>query len=162
MDDMLEQARTECAQMSGAQTALNESAKAVVKLLTTVDADVESGSMDLQTAKMAKLYVNRAVAILENMARHTSNLIMTANGKVTALEKAVQSVSSYQETERVKMQVTLSELETTPNVSEPAARPGLSIKERRQAEDRINAPPVAAVVTPIDLIKKRGRPKRKP
>jgi hypothetical protein len=145
MDDLLEQAKSEVAQLAGAQTALNESAKAVAKLLTAVDADVDGGMYDLQTAQTAKLYVNRAVAVLENLARQTSNMVLAANGKVTAFEKSVQSVSTYQDAEKGRLKAVLATLaapveppgdspkaETSADV---ATRPGSSIKERRRAEE---------------------------
>ena len=146
MDDLLEQARNEVAQMSGAQAALNESAKAVAKLLVAVDADVNGGLLDLQQAKFAKLYVNRAVSVLENLARHTSNMMMTANGKVTAFEKSVQSVSSYQEAEKTRLKTALTEIATERSSDPVASRPGQSIKERRLAEEAAAA--AAAVVVP--------------
>lgn len=160
MDDLLEQARTEVAQMSGAQAALNESAKAVAKLLVTVDSDVDGGLLDLQQAKFAKLYVNRAVSVLENLARHTSNMMMTANGKVTAFEKSVQSVSSYQEAEKTRLKTALTEIATEGSLDPVASRPGQSIKERRLAEDAAAVAPATAAVVPV--AKPAAKAKRRP
>lgn len=169
MDDLLEAAKNEVAQASGAQAALNESAKAVAKLLAVVDTDITGGLLDLEQAKFAKLYVNRAVAVLENLARHTSNMLMTANGKVAAFEKSVQSVSVYQEAEKTKMRQVLEAPaaaatdEGAVPVVEHVTRPGMTLKERRLAEERNQAapePPVVVVV-PEKKTPKRGRPKRR-
>jgi hypothetical protein len=160
LDDLLEQARTEVAQMNGAQTGMNEGARAVAKLLTAVDSDIDNGVMDLQQAQMAKLYVNRAIAVLENLARHMGNLVLAANGKVTAFDKAVASVKTYQDAEQVRLASALAQAatEAATGATTTSHRPEKTIKQLRLDEAAVKPVPVAA---PVPTPKKRGRPPKR-
>lgn len=136
IDDLLEQAKSEVAQTNGAQMALNEGAKAVAKLMAAVDGEIDSGLLDLPTAKVAKQYVGRAVAMLENLSRHMGNLTLAANGKVDAYSKAVASVKTYQDAEQVRLQGALAQVAAAgAEVGTAAApRPGKTIKQLRLDE----------------------------
>jgi hypothetical protein len=140
MDDLLAQAHQEVQNTSGALAALQEATKAVAKLLDIIDTDIANDVLNLETSKPVELYVNRAVAILENLSRHTGNMQMTANGRVHAFEKAVQSISTYQETERSRLRTMLANIEKAGNSDNPdATRPAELLKNQRLTEENIPA-----------------------
>lgn len=131
MDDLLDQARQEIHNTSGALAALNEAIRAVAKLLDIADGDLATETLHTEAVKPVKLYINRAIAILENLSRHTGNMQMTANGRVQAFEKAVQAVKTYQETERERLHHVIANIEK----SAEATRPATTVKEQRLTEE---------------------------
>jgi cell division FtsZ-interacting protein ZapD len=135
MDDLLEQARQEVQNTSGALAALNEATRAISKLLDIAEEDITNETLDIAAGKSVSFYINRAITILENLSRHTGNMQITANGRVQAYERAVQSVSAYQETERDRLRALLAHIEKTGKDNTEATRPDPSLKEQRLAEE---------------------------
>jgi len=108
MDDLLESAQAEVNKCLGAKAALLSAAKTVGHLSGHIDKDVEGGLFDEEASVLIKRYVARAVSGLENLAQSSGNQHLIAIGRVQALEKAVESIKKFQDSERAKMAVKLA------------------------------------------------------
>lgn len=140
IDDLLEETMREVDQAAGAHTAFIEAAKAVAKLHTHVDADLETETYALDVGARIKQYITRATVLLENLAQQTSNIHKTALGKKQAFEKTIQSIKTFQDHETTKLKATLATQQSTSETSEAVKQElprKLSIKEQRLAEEKI-------------------------
>jgi len=135
VDDLLEEAQREAYRASGAQAALLEAAKVIQKLHGYIDDDVDKGVCDLVAAKLAKIYVTRAMAAVESMSQRANNIQVAAQGRTQGLEAVVRSVKTYHDVEKAKSDVpdAPTDVPRIPGTSE-SPRPAGTIKQRRQAE----------------------------
>jgi hypothetical protein len=146
MDDLREGAQAEVHQAAGAQAALQEASKAVHRLNDHVAADLEGHLYGDDVASRVKLYIGRAVAALDTLAQRASNMQMTANGRVQALTVAVQSVKTFQDAEKIKMERDV----------EAEARELTSLKDRRLAEEASAPAVVPATAKKRSTVKRRA------
>jgi hypothetical protein len=153
VDDLLEEAQREAYRASGAQAALLDAAKMIQKLHEHVDKDVSDGAYDLVAAKWAKVYVTRAMAAVESMSQRANNIQLAAQGRVQGLQEVVRSVKSFHDLEVAR--AAAPPPVNVPGTGEPA-RPGPTVKEIRQAEDREKADTVPPPAPP----KKKRKPRK--
>lgn len=149
MDDLLDEAQGEVHRAMGGQSALMEAVKQVQLLHGHVDKDIDESKYDLDVGSKIKLYVTRAVTILESMSQQLSNVQFTKRGKVEALQRVVHQIKSIQDAEKTK----LESLQTVPPENQLANKervigqhPGQSLKDLRLAESTKNV--TAPAITP--------------
>jgi len=166
IEDSFEAAKKEMCRQEGAVGAFVQAAKACEQLCEHVDKDVEEGKIEsLEVAVVVKRWITRTADIQRNLQRRAENLGMAAAGKVSALEQTVALVSKYRQIEEVKLQAARLISPDDPSAAEVTRRPGLSIKERRLAEqeaeraeaEKLLVPPAP----PAPPAKRRGRPAKK-
>jgi len=144
IDDLLDEATRELYQAGGAQTAFVESAKAVAKLFEHVNKDLDLELYPLDVGAKIKLYITRAVTLLENLGHQSNNLQIAAHGRKQALSKVITTIKTYQDSEKNKIPAPLpvEELTVKDSLITVEDRPKPTIKERRLAEERELAPVV--------------------
>ena len=166
LDDSLEAATKDLYRLEGAAQAFRQAAQSVESLAKHVDAEMDAGKFDLEAAKLIKRYVERAHQMMTNLTMQADNNRMAQTGKVAGAEAAVQLVKKFRDEEERKadlLRAAIAARAAEPAVAEPAQeeglrpvglRPGMSIKERRLAEEAAAAQSTATVEP---LKKKRGR-----
>lgn len=157
VDDMLDAAKRDLERSIGAQSALTEGAKLVQSLHAVADKEIDQGALDLETAKKVKQFVTRAVVALEMLAQKATNIQQVSHGRVQGLQAAVSSVKTFSDQAEAARAALVSEPSegeqtlTPASGSEARPAPGLTIKQRRLAEDG------KAVETPPARKRKRRR-----
>jgi len=94
MDDALEEARKEVHLAHGAHTGLLQIAKKVQELSAHVDKDLDEGKFEamessLDIAKYVKVYIQRAVAVVESGAKTFEQRHLMAQGRESAFAQSV-------------------------------------------------------------------------
>jgi hypothetical protein len=160
LDDTLEAAQKDVLRFEGAIQAFLQASQAVEGLLSHVDKDIDEGKLDLQVAAEIKKYLVRASQVSAVLAKQAENNRLVHSGRVLAMEMSVKIVKKFQEDEATKVanfKKALSEgtiVEETSGFTPtaggprpvPGIRPGMSIKERRLAEEAAAAAEVTSVV----------------
>lgn len=126
VEDLLEAAQRDCERSVGAITALNEVAKYIGSLHGVVDKEIEAGTCDLPTGQKAKLYVTRAMAAAETLAKKYSNLQQVSDGRAQGLKAAISTIKKAHDEAKAQA---LAPVEA----SNGEAR--VSIKQKRLLED---------------------------
>lgn len=160
IEDSLEAAGREMQRQEGAVTAFAQAAKACEMLCEVVNKDLDEGKItSMELAEAAKLWLTRAANAQRNLGRQAENLVMAASGKVAALESAVAIIAKYRHAEQLKV-AAARVLETETPAAAPAVevRPGMSIKERRQLEERAATTPPTSELPVVE--KRRAAKKR--
>ncbi len=89
IESMVASAKNEVVIHSSQKEAFVLGARQVEPLLAFVDAEVEKGVFDLETAKHVKRYVQRAVIILESLGKRAENSALEATGRIRGIEDCV-------------------------------------------------------------------------
>lgn len=162
MDDLLEGARKEVLRCDGAVSGLQQCAKAVGELTPHVDRDVDEGKYDLETAKQIKLYLSRAIQVVQNLGMNASNQRMLSAGQVQMAEVAVSVTKKMYDGEMQKS-AAIAAAEASPVSADGRGRvvgmhPSATIKEQRLAEEAAPAvvPQVAQGTATAPARKKPG------
>lgn len=155
IEDTLEAARKDVATCEGKMLAFLEGAKAVEGVITLLQRDIDSGSVELEVGNKIRDYLTRGVQTLQQLGIQATTIRHSASGKVQGLEQTVRLLKQLSDVEQAKIDK-LRELEAAPPpeaTSEPApVHQFVSIKEQRLME----AAPVEDEVLP----KRRGRKPR--
>lgn len=169
MDDLLEGAQKEILRCEGAALGLLQCNKAVNDLMGHVDSDVNDGKYDhiteaLEVAKLVKLYISRAVQIVANLGMNANNQKMIVTGQIQAMQMAVAVTKKMHEAEMAKASAIVEAEQHPEDIDlrgrQAGVRPPISLKERRLAEERVEASvPQLSVVSPTNGKGKRGRRK---
>jgi len=160
LDDTLESVQKDVLRFEGATQAFLQAAQAVEALLTHVDKDIAEGKFGLEVAGDIKKYLVRASQVSANLAKQAENNRLIHSGRVQAMEMSVKIVKKFQEDEATKVANFKKALSEGAIVEEasglgpalggprpvPGIRPGMSIKERRLAEEAASAAEVTSVV----------------
>jgi hypothetical protein len=149
LDDMLEAQVRELHRFEGAVTAFRTGALAVEGLEKAVDRELDEGAIpDLETASLLKKYTGRMHQVLTNLAMQADNNRLMQTGKISAMQGAVEVTRKFREEEMNRAVTLRSALEQNKArtsdhvVASPEDRPGLSIKERRLAEEASEEDPL--------------------
>jgi len=109
LDDQLEAAGAEVHRYEGAKEALKQAAKALESLMSHVDKDLDEGKYEelvtagpLKIAETVKLYVQRSMAAVQNLAISAETNGFVARGKAQALQLAVKTAKDVYDTEAKK------------------------------------------------------------
>lgn len=78
---LIEVAERKTAQAAGAKAALAKHAKDLESLQRHADSELEKSIPDLESLKLVKTYIGRAIAATQNAARHYENLEQLAVGE---------------------------------------------------------------------------------
>lgn len=139
VEDAMEVAKRELAVLEGRQAAFADGAKAVEALLGHVDKDVEAGTYDLLVADHVKRYIQRGAQALINLAQQAANYRIAQTGVVRGFDTTVKLLKGIIEEEERKKQAALT-AEADSKAQRPVGEhPGLSVKERRLAEEAMQA-----------------------
>lgn len=134
------------ARQEGVAAGFQQGATSVGDLFTHVDKDITEGKLDLEQAKLVKLWITRAHAALGNLHQQSSNHLFITKGKIEATKVSLDALQKKVDAERGKLQqmlrpVLVSEPVTNDEAPEsptekPAERVGpVSLKTRRIQED---------------------------
>jgi hypothetical protein len=104
----------------------------VVALSVHVDKEVDEDKLDLEQAKLVKLWLSRAVQATHNLFLNAQNQVLVTQGKVNGLTSVVALTKKYKDEEEMKVRVAVAQVES--HKREPEGRPGPTIKEQRLAE----------------------------
>ena len=134
-EDALEGAQTRASEARGSVSAFSQGARAAAALEAHVDRDVEEGKLSLEEAKIAKLWLGRSRAALENLGRQAEGLVLMTEGELRAWRATVEISKKTHELELAKVpRARLAPLEeVAPAAPDAGRRP--SVKERRLAAE---------------------------
>jgi hypothetical protein len=175
IEDSLEAAKKDMYRQEGAVTSFGQAAKACEMLCEVVNKDLDEGRVaSMELAEAIKLWLTRAANAQRNLARNAENGGMSAGGKVTALEGAIALIAKYRQVEQLKIaqaRVAVPAPQSGEASVHAARFPGMPIKERRLAEERLAQAPEPvidppepdppAAVTILPPAKRKGRPPSK-
>lgn len=130
LDDMLEAAKQEEHRAEGAIGAAEKSMQRVLMLSTAVDNDLDEGGLALEVATATKKYLAKAHAAVADLHKESQNRRMMARGMVMGMLKSVQVTKALHDQEQAKAN---GSGRASSDEEEPR-RPGLSLKQQRQAE----------------------------
>lgn len=148
----LEQAKKDYHLAQGANVGLVQTIKKVEALAKHVDQDLDEGKLDvtspLEVAKHIKVYLQRAVAVLQSSAMTFEQRTLMAQGAVSAFERHVAATKKIYDNELQKIKAVQSaeteEQETPQNSNGRSShvvgvRPGMTVKQRRMvaAQNRL-------------------------
>jgi hypothetical protein len=160
LDDQLETANSEVQRYEGAKEALKQAVKALEGLMSHVDKDVDEGKYNelagelgpLKIAELVKLYIQRSMSSVQNMAIGAETNGFVARGKVQALQMAVKAAKDVYDTEAKKKAAIAAVkdgtmIEDRPEGVHPGQMSAVQDLEARRAEARaakgVENPPVA-------------------
>lgn len=175
LDDYLDANTKDMYRLEGGVTALRAASLSLDGLMKVVDKEMDEGKFDLEQAAHIKKFVQRAAQMVLNLALQHENNRIAQTGRVAALDGAVSIARKFKEEESKKVEALrlalaqnkitadgeVVEGEELEGARIPGLRPGMTVKERRLAEDAAVGEGVE-VPTPsiVPTIKKRGRPKK--
>jgi hypothetical protein len=146
MDDALEAAAKDVHLAQGAQSGLLQTEKKLAALAAHVDKDLDEGKLDLDSsleiAKIIKVYIQRAVAVVHSDAMSYEQRVFIAQGRMLAFEQNVKLTKKMYDMESRKASA-IRDAESTgddPSKSNGqgrhvGVRPAAPIKQRRLAEE---------------------------
>lgn len=147
IDDSLEQAKKDYSVAQGANAGLIQTVKKVEALGNHVDQDLDEGKYEsmgpLEVAKIIKVYLQRAVAVMRSDAMSFEQRRLMAQGRVTAFEQTVAMTKKLHDIETRKIEVIrkdeveVAEESSGSNGRATGIHPGMTIKQRRIAEERL-------------------------
>lgn len=156
VEELLEGAERDAQRAHGAATALREHAVHLVQISAAVDAETGKSIPDLETAKLIKKWLSKAVIATENASQHQRNLELSFLGAMAGhksthdlLQKMSGQLAAKQEEVQKGIEsgaVTVDadgNLEAKPGAPRPVGvRPAPSVKTQRQAEAQAEKKPV--------------------
>jgi hypothetical protein len=143
MDDALEAAAKDVHLAQGAHAGLLQTEKKVAALAVHVDKDLDEGKLDLDSsleiAKIIKVYIQRAVAVVHSDAMSYEQRVFMAQGRMSAFEQNVKLAKKMYDMESRKADA-VREAESDPSKSNGqgrhvGVRPAATIKQQRLAEE---------------------------
>jgi len=156
IDDSLEQAKNDVHVAQGASVGLIQTVKKVEGLGVHIDKDLDEGKYEsigsLEVAKIAKMYLQRAVAVMRSDAMSFEQRRLMAQGRVTAFEQTVALTKKLHDIETRKIEAIRDAENEIANESSGSngrdrrvysdsraigIHPGMTIKQRRIAEERL-------------------------
>lgn len=151
MDDALEAARGQVKYCEGGNVLLLLAQRKVQALAQLVDDDLDGKGegliKDLETAKLVKKYITRAVTIIGSDAAGAANAKLVATGHVQAYEMAIKGLKKKVDLETAKVAQAKKNAETVlkGGAFDDASRgtgqaPQPGIKMRRLAEEAADKP----------------------
>lgn len=143
-DDMLESARREEMRHEGSHAALTIASKKVLELSSHVDRDLDSEAFSnidspLAIAAIVKKYISRACAVIDSGAIAAENHRLISQGKIRALELVVDNTKKLHNLELTKIEQKKEVILNDDRGHVTGSHPGVSIKDRRNAESRMEA-----------------------
>lgn len=151
LDDNLETVTKDMHKSDGIVSALSQAVGIVDALNREADKEINEGNMDLEVGSKVRSYLSRASSTLNAQLKAAEQNKNVIAGKVQAFQHAVQVTKKYKDEEMSKLQVLQAALAKgflrqddsgeTVKSDENSARPdgvhpGLSLKQRRIAEER--------------------------
>jgi len=145
LDDMLEAQTKDLYRHEGMVTAFRTGATAVENLEKFIDAEMDEGKIELETAAHIKRWVGRTRHALTNLSMQADNNRIMQTGKISAMEAAVAATKKFKEEEMARastLRVALQAKQAAGDhvVADEVGRPGMTIKEQRLAEEAAEAP----------------------
>ena len=154
VDDKLEAARKEQQQLLGQRAAFSAGHRMVLQLHQAVDAEIVDGKLDLTQAELAKKWVTRASAVLQNMGLKAEASTLTTQGKVEALESVVVDLKRRHHTEMERVNALPPPEQSLASRLE-GEHPGPPLKEARAQEPIPESVPEVEAPPPPARIKRK-------
>lgn len=105
LDDNLEGAQRDFYRTEGASIALKQAINSYDTLVLSVDKELdENDSLDLETVKIIKKYLEKGRALLGGLQQTAENNKIVQSGKVQGFELAVSVAKKYRDEEVMKIQ----------------------------------------------------------
>lgn len=175
IEEMLDGAERKAHETGGAKKAMQVHAKSLMGIAAAVDEEVEKSIPDLETAKLVKTWVMKAVIATENMAAHLANVEMQALGEAIgyrAVHDHVQKVVKEIDDGKANFlkaiedgSVVLEEDGEAQAVGRgprlPGVRPAPSIAQQRKAEEAKQNEPTTEPATESTVVVLDKKPKTK-
>lgn len=175
IEELLEGAERDAQRAHGAATALREHAVNLLQISAAVDQETGKSIPDLETAKLIKKWLSKAVMATENASQHQRNLELSFLGAVAGhrsthdvLQKMSKQITAKQtEVEKgVENGAVTTDadgnLEAKPGAQRPVGvRPAPTVKAQRQAEETKKKKPVKRQPAKKKVTKKKATTKRK-
>jgi hypothetical protein len=149
VEELLESAEKDAQRAHGAAAALRSHINNLLQISSLVDAEIGKEVPDLETAKMIKKWLGRAIVATENAAQHQKNVELSFLGAVSGhktthdiLQKMSKQLADAQADieEGVRsgaVVITDGTAEAVPGARRPSGvRPAASIKAQRLAEEK--------------------------
>jgi len=139
VEDLLEGAQQNKAQLEGGKLALFQAAKNLQKLSEFADRELEEEKIkDLETLTIVKQYITRAVASVSSLARQYENREISVSGEADFGNKVVKLLKKLFDEEAAKAErISVAQSEVLTVRDRPVgARPGLSIAQQRRQEEQ--------------------------
>lgn len=131
LDDLLEEAQNERLRADGASSALVQASKAITRLTSLVDDDVEKKRYDDDTAAKVKEYLDRCAVLIDSMALNTRNHRIATVGRGEAFDVVVKVLKKEHDAEIEKRSALSDNAEKRPI----GQRPADTLKQQRLSED---------------------------
>jgi hypothetical protein len=167
LDDQLEAAKLEYSSLDGSKKAFAFGKSKVEELTAHIDKDTRDGTLDVEQSTLAKRWVLRAVAVLQNLGVQSEVQSYQAQGKIIALEKSVGIVKTLHDNEKALLDsvVALEKAVADGTVEvedlrRPVARsvgdhPGDPLADRR--EETASVPEVEQAIEEAESTQKKRR-----
>jgi hypothetical protein len=149
VEDLIDSAEARAHEARGAKTAIRAHVKNLLAISTAADQEVGKSIPDLETLKLVKEWLGKAIAATDNLAGHLENVELQIRGEVVGqkaihdhIQKMVKMIDGTEE--RIKEAITSGEvvaakggLETAPGARRMmGVHPGSTIKTQRLAEEK--------------------------
>lgn len=159
IDDILEGAKRDHHRFEGGQVALLQVLKQVQALTSHVDKDVEEGKLNTEQATLVKVWIERAVAVIESGSQTMANNAVGAHGQVLMAEKVVKVLKTMHDVELSKADV-LQRAEAGEVIDGAERRqvgehPGPGVRVRRQQQQQAEQDTKAPVTKTISVKQRR-------
>ena len=141
LDDVLEATKHELHRAEGGQASVQVSMERVLQLTTTVNKEVDDGVLSIDDAKLVKTWLVKVQMLLKGQAAENDNRMMVSKGVVLGVDRAVKVAKTMYDLEMAKaMPADEQHGSAVAPGGGVSAVPKMSIKERRLAEEKAQAP----------------------
>ncbi len=134
-DDILEQHEADKHRCEGAAVGFLHASRSVQALMVSVQKDIEEDIYDIATAEHVKKYIERAVIVLDNLAKNANNKKLMAEGKMEALTGVIAVTKKAYDVENAKVVQATTPLEESADAKAVAKnskrKPNASLKVTR-------------------------------
>jgi len=168
LDDQLEIAEREQSELAGARTAFTAAKTAVEGLTANIDKDIKEGTLSMEEGDLAKRWVLRGAAILQNLGIQAEVQKYQAQGKVIALRQVVKVAKSLYDSEKQSLDEAVKLEEGTAEEIDPrrpdaralGQHPGNPLANRR--DEASEAPETSEDEAPLSEPPPAGRSTSRP
>ena len=150
LDDALEVLRKDEVRFEGALPALKKASEAIVGVMQQVDQEMDEGKLDLPQQTLVKQWLMKAHTQIHLLERSAENNLLLCRGKACGMEQAVVRAKKLYDVEAAKQAILRKREggpeeeilgEQGPTIRAPGTHPGLSLKQRRLAEEQATQSP---------------------
>ncbi len=155
MEEGVESAKLDVARSDGAAGVAGKIAIDIEGLFRAAQKSIDAGELDLEQGKLVITWLTKAKSLATQQAAQASQNKLLMQGKVMALESAVQMVHRFKVDEESKVAQLQAAVASGQVTLEDAGRPAPPLKRQRQEVDELAASKArmieeaAQAVTPV-------------